>query len=207
MKNILIVGTLLFSGIAFLGSCMNNVDSKQAVKEKAIEENTESQPEVNYLETGKGLAMQTKASLGKSLAMALNEKGSDGAVEFCNTQAIPITDSMSVMLGAKIKRVSDKPRNSKNQANESELSYINNWKEAKAKGKEHTPLLTELDGKMVGYYPIVTNQMCIQCHGTPGKQINVATLSKIKKLYPTDKAIGYAEDEIRGIFVVEMNKN
>lgn len=207
MKNTLIIGTLLFSGIAFLGSCTNDNNSTQTVEDVAAVENIEPQPEVDYLETGKGLAMQTKANLGKNLALAINEKGSDGAVEFCNTQAIPITDSMSVVLNAKIKRVSDKPRNSNNQANEAELSYINNWKEAKTKGEEHPPLLTELDGKMVGYYPIVTNQMCLQCHGTPEKQINTKTLSKIKKLYPTDKAIGYAEGEIRGIWVVEMNKN
>ena len=207
MKNTLIIGTLLFSGIAFLGSCSNNADSNQVTEEKVVEEALEPQPDVNYLEIGKGLAMQTKASLGKNLALALNEKGSDGAVEFCNTQAIPITDSMSVVLNAKIKRVSDHPRNSNNQANEAELSYINSWNEAKAKGEEHSPLLTEIEGKMVGYYPIVTNQMCIQCHGTPEKQINSATLSKIKILYPADEAIGYAEGEIRGLFVVEMKKN
>lgn len=207
MKNTLIIGTLLFSGITFLGSCSNNEDSTQAVEETVVVEVVEPQSEVNYLETGKGLAMQTKASLGKNLALAINERGSDGAVEFCNIEAIPITDSMSVVLGAKIKRVSDKPRNANNQANEAELAYINNWNAAKANGEEHPPLLTEINGKMVGYYPIVTNQMCIQCHGTPEKQINTKTLSKIKKLYPTDKATGYAEGDIRGIFVVEMNKN
>jgi hypothetical protein len=207
MKNTLIIGTLLFSGIAFLGSCTNNEDSAQVTEETAVVENIEPQPEINYLETGKGLAMQTKASLGKNLALAINEKGSDGAVEFCNIQAIPIIDSMSVVLNAKIKRVSDKPRNSNSQASEVELAYINSWKVAKANGEKHPPLLSELDGKMVGYYPIVTNQMCLQCHGAPEKEINTKTLSKIKKLYPTDKATGYTEGEIRGIFVVEMNKN
>lgn len=207
MRNTLIVGILLFSGITFLGSCSNNENSPQVTEKTTVVEVVEPQPEVNYLENGKSLAMQTKASLGKNLALAINERDSDGAVEFCNTQAIPITDSMSVVLGAKIKRVSDKPRNSNNQANEAELAYINNWNAAKAKGEEHFPLLTELDGKMVGYYPIVTNQMCLQCHGTPEKEVNAKTLSKIKKLYPADKALGYSEEEIRGIFVVEMNKN
>ena len=206
MKNTLIIGTLLFSGIAFLGSCTNNEDSAQVTEETAVVENIEPQPEINYLETGKGLAMQTKASLGKNLALAINEKGSDGAVEFCNLQAIPITDSMSVVLDAKIKRVSDKPRNANNQANEAELAYINKWKAAKENGENHPPQLSEIDGKIVGYYPIVTNQMCLQCHGTPEKEVNTKTLSTIKKLYPADKALGYSEEEIRGIFVVEMNK-
>ena len=145
--------------------------------------------------------------MGKNLALALNEKGSDGAVEFCNTKAIAITDSMSLVLNANIKRVSDKPRNSNNQANDVELAYIESWKEAKTNGEEKSPLVSEIDGKMVGYYPIVTNQMCLQWHGTPEKEVNTKTLSKIKKLYPADKALGYSEEEIRGIFVVEMNKN
>ena len=151
--------------------------------------------------------MQTKASLGKNLVMALNEKGSDGAVEFCNIRAIPIIDSISLELDAKVKRVSDKPRNSDSQANEAELAYINNWKVAKENGEKYPPLLTEIGEKMVGYYPIVTNQMCLQCHGTPEKEVNTKTLNTIKKIYPADKALGYSEEEIRGIFVVEMNKN
>jgi len=186
-----------------LVSCNKKESSTHSVEEKNIVE----LPEVNYLEIGKELAMQTKASLGKNLIMAINKKGSDRAVEFCKTKAIPITDSMSVILDATIKRVSDKSRNSNNQANEAELAYINSWKEAKENGEEHRSLLTEIDEKMVGYYPIVTNQMCLQCHGTPEKQINTPTLSKIKKLYPTDNAVGYADGEIRGLFVVEMNKN
>jgi hypothetical protein len=207
MKNKLIAGALLFSGVVFLGSCTNNEVPTETVVETITEKVAEPQPEINYLETGKGLAMKTKASLGQNLALAINESGSDGAVEFCNIQAIPIIDSMSVVLNAKIKRVSDKPRNSNSQASEVELAYINSWKVAKANGEKHPPLLSELDGKMVGYYPIVTNQMCLQCHGAPEKEINTKTLSKIKKLYPTDKATGYTEGEIRGIFVVEMNKN
>lgn len=202
MKNKLIIGSLLFSGVLFLGSCTDN----EVSVEKIIKTNTEPQPEVNYTKVGKGLALQTKASLGKNLAMAISEKGSDGAVEFCNTKAIAITDSMSLVLDANIKRVSDQPRNSNNQANDVELAYIESWKEAKANGEEKSPLITEIDGKMVGYYPIVTNQMCIQCHGVPEKQVNTATLNKIKSLYPNDKALGYSESEIRGLFVVEMNK-
>ncbi|MBL0308568.1 MAG: DUF3365 domain-containing protein [Bacteroidetes bacterium] len=113
---------------------------------------------------------------------------------------------MSLVLEAKIKRVSDQPRNTANAANEAELSYIKKWKEAKMIGEEQPPTVTEIDGKMVGYYPIITNQMCLQCHGKPNVEINTATLRRIKQLYPTDQAIGYAENEIRGIFVVEMNK-
>lgn len=191
--------------LVFNGCTGNQVSNKSnSDTEKLID--TIAQPEINYLETGKQLAIQTKSSLANYLITAISEKGSEGAVEFCNTKAIPITDSMSLVLDAKIKRVSDKPRNPANAADENELAYINKWKAAKANGEEQPPIVTEMNGKMVGYYPIITNQMCMQCHGQPKEEINITTLNKIKKLYPNDQAVGYAENDIRGIFVVEMNK-
>ncbi len=192
--------TLLASML--IAGCNNESASTQTDATAA----TETKSTFDYLKAGKDLAIQTKSNLSKNLMSAIGEGGSEGAVEFCNIHAIPIMDSMSLALGAKIKRVSDKARNPNNQANEAELNYIQNWKNAKANGKEHPPVINEIDGKMVGYYPIVTNQMCLQCHGNIDKDINTATLTKIKKLYPTDQATGYADNEIRGVFVVEMDK-
>ncbi len=200
MKNTLITTSILISGALAFVACGNSKVSNTDATE------TTTENEVNYLETGKELAMQTKSSLGKYLVQALGEKGPEGAVEFCNTKAIPITDSMSLALSATIKRVSDQPRNPDNQANEAELSYINHWKEATQKGEKSTPQLSEIDGQMVGYYPIITNQMCLQCHGQPEQEITSGTLAAINKLYPSDQATGYSSDEIRGIFVVEMSK-
>ena len=36
--------------------------------------------------------------------------------------------------------------------------------------------------------------------------INVSTFQKVNTLYPADKATGYKENEIRGLWVVEMLK-
>ncbi len=44
----------------------------------------------------------------------------------------------------------------------------------------------------------------MQCHGDPETDILPETYTKIKELYPEDKAIGYIENELRGIWVVEM---
>jgi hypothetical protein len=170
-------------------------------------ENTnEIQTEIDYLKIGKEIAIKTKSNLSKNLIAAIEAGGSEGAVEFCNIKAMPIMDSMSLALDAKIKRVSDQPRNPKNKANEAELDFIQKWKKANSTGKLHPPVVNEIDGKMVAFYPIVTNQMCLQCHGNIDNDINTATLAKIKKLYPADQATGYADNEIRGLFVVEMNK-
>jgi nitrate reductase cytochrome c-type subunit len=198
------IGTLfLIFGVMMISSCNSQQDATTTDANAVVE----VKEEVNYLEVGKELALETKSNLGKNLAGAITEKGSEGAVKFCNIQAIPITDSMSLLLGAQIKRVSDQPRNPDNHANVAELAYITKWKEAHANGTNLPPMITEVDQKMIGYYPITTNPMCMQCHGTPGKDINAATLAKITKLYPSDKATGYGLEDLRGIFVVEMNKN
>jgi cytochrome c553 len=161
---------------------------------------------INYLEKGKEMTMQTKSQLGSNLMAAIQEKGSEGAVEFCNTRAYPLTDSMAVALGAKIKRVSDQPRNPENNANEAELNYIRSAKFQLANAEEVTPQITDLGKTMVGYYPITTNAMCLKCHGEPKAEINQPTLDVLNALYPDDKAKGYGENELRGIWVVEMNK-
>lgn len=164
------------------------------------------QDSLSPLELGQKYAMQTKAVLGKNLLNAINTKGTENALEFCSTKASTLTDSMALALKAKIKRVSDKNRNPKNAANEAELNFINEGKSLLAKGEKVKPKLQEINGKMVGYYPIMTDKMCLQCHGKPNVEILPKTMESIAKLYPKDKATGYAADELRGIWVVEMDK-
>ncbi|MCB9226715.1 MAG: DUF3365 domain-containing protein [Chitinophagales bacterium] len=160
----------------------------------------------DYLKKGMNIALATKAELGKNLLNAIQTKGTDKALDFCNEKAIVLTDSMANELGAKIKRVSDKNRNPNNVANEQEQAYITLAKAAIAQNGKATPKVFEENGKMVGYYPITTNAMCLQCHGNIGTDINEKTLAAINQHYPNDKATGYASDELRGIWVVEMGK-
>ncbi|HHS96121.1 MAG TPA: DUF3365 domain-containing protein [Phaeodactylibacter sp.] len=162
--------------------------------------------DLSYVDLGKRYALSTKSVLGKNLKSAIKNKGTENAVEFCHERAYPLTDSMAIVLNAKIKRVSDQPRNPKNAANESELKYIASAKSILATQGKIKPQVQELNGKMVGYYPILTNKMCMQCHGKPNTDIQAATLEKLNALYPKDMARGYTENQLRGIWVVEMDK-
>ncbi|MGB3343919.1 MAG: DUF3365 domain-containing protein [Aequorivita sp.] len=157
-------------------------------------------------ERGMRIAQATKAELGKNLMGQIQKNGVIAALDFCNIQAIPLTDSMSVVHRAHIKRVSDKPRNPKNQANAVELAYIQIFKNQVAAGQEPTPIVTTIGEKAEFYYPIVTNSMCLKCHGTPEKELESLTLSNILKHYPNDKATGYGENEVRGIWSVEISR-
>ena len=162
--------------------------------------------EINYEDLGRDIANKTKAELGKNLMVAVQKDGPASAVEFCSTRAIVLTDSMATVLNARVKRVSDKPRNPNNAANKEETAFIMALKSALSKGEKLSPEIAEVNGKMVGYYPIETNDLCLKCHGIPNKTIAPETLKVIKNRYPADKAVGYKAGEIRGIFVVEMEK-
>ncbi len=162
--------------------------------------------DMSYEDLGLSIANGTKAQLGKNLMGAIKQHGAAGAVTFCNTRAIPLTDSMAKVYNASIKRVSDKPRNPDNNANDAELAYINELKEALANGETLQPKVTEIDGRLVGYYAIETNQMCMQCHGSKDGDILPETFTNIISKYPDDKATGYTPNQIRGIWVVSMNK-
>ena len=160
----------------------------------------------SYEAIGLKYAMAAKGVLGKNLMGAIAAKGTDEALAFCNTKAIFLTDSMAQSYNIALKRVSDKPRNAQNEANQNELAYIETAKMALTKGETIKPKVQELNGKMIAYYPIETNKMCLQCHGKPDVDIKTSTLEKIGSLYPKDKATGYGENQLRGIFVVEMSK-
>ncbi len=195
------ISIMLFPVFAtILFSCGNNQPETDVNEDIAID------TAINFEETGLRFANSTQAVLGKNLMNAIKEKGAAGAMEFCNEKAFPLTDSMARVLKASIKRVSDKPRNKNNLATGNESAHIQAFKESLAKGEQPQPVIMEINGKMVGYYAIITNKMCLQCHGTVNKDILPQTFSKIKNLYPDDKATGYLENQVRGLWVVEMEK-
>jgi cytochrome c551/c552 len=153
-------------------------------------------------EMGMKYASETQKVLGKNLMGTIQNKGVDEAVVFCNEKAYPLMDSMSTNFNARIKRVSDKPRNPNNKANATELAHIITFKSKVSAGESVEPILKEENGKVYFYYPIVTNTMCLNCHGTPEKEIAPDVLTHLSQLYPDDKAIGYGADEVRGIWSI-----
>lgn len=154
---------------------------------------------------GLNFALETKKVLGQNLMQALQTQSAAYALEFCNTRAIPLTDSMAQHYQANIRRVSDKPRNPNNLANAEELKYIQAFKKQVAAGQEPMPVVLEQNGIAQFYYPITTNIMCLQCHGKPAA-IEPDIAQKIAKLYPTDKATGYSENEVRGIWSIQWKQ-
>ena len=155
-------------------------------------------------ELGFNIANKTKLELGKNLMGAIQKEGTVAALTFCNKKAYPITDDMASKLEATIKRVSDKPRNLHNKANQKETVIISHFQNMIDNNIAYEPIIENLgNGKTQFYAPIVTNAMCLQCHGTQ-KNISSETLKKINELYPQDLAKGYTENQVRGLWSIQF---
>ena len=207
-KYSLLFGLILLLSLLTLQNCSLDMQKESA----AQPENQEQQDSIaavakqHYLLQGKQLALATKAVLEQNVMKAIQSKGTVGALEFCNVKAIPLSDSISTHMNAQIRRVSAKNRNPENAPNEAEAAYLKKaMQEIQNMGKAK-PQMQEIDGKIVGYYPIMTNAACLQCHGTPKIDIQENTLAALQKLYPEDKATGYKADELRGMWVISMDK-
>lgn len=177
----------------------NGGNGKMKVKQQAANNNSN----LSYKEIGMKYALGTKAELGKNLMGTIQKDGVLKAVKFCNETAYAITDSMAVVYNASIKRVSDKPRNPDNLANSKEKYYIRKFKKVIANNQEPQPIIEENSKSVNFFYPITTNTMCLQCHGT---NVKPNLYKEIKQLYPEDNAIGYSENEVRGIWSISFNK-
>lgn len=196
---------LYFGFMALLTLSCNKKEEKIKTEEPA--ESTSTLDETAWLEKGKEIAMTSQKALGSQLMAKINEGGPIQALEFCSVKAIPITDSLSQAQEVKISRVTDKMRNPGNAANKSQLDYMARVKQQLKNGETPKGMLDTKGENPVGYYPIVTNAACLQCHGTPGQEISEETYAKIQALYPDDLAIGYKDNELRGIWVIEMLKD
>lgn len=192
--------------LIFISRCGNNSTEANTGKdtEHAVQQ-MDSAIFKKYLEEGGKYAAETGKVLIKNLTGAIQSKGTAYAVEFCNIKAMLLTDSMSAVQMASIKRVSDKARNKKNEANQQELGFIHDFNNLLQKGDAIKPKLVENENSVTGYFPIITNSLCMNCHGDKEK-IDTETLTKINKLYPADAATGYKENQLRGLWVVEMKK-
>ena len=207
-----VIWNSLFISLLFFLSCNNlsegdkTKDSRVKTYKEEIKDHSDNKKDLTPLEQGLNFVLQTQTVLAESLINEINTQGTVRALAFCSANAFTLTDSMALALNIQIKRVSDKPRNPNNKANKQESIYITKSKELLAKSEKIKPEMTETKGKMVGYYPIMTNQICMQCHGNQNTEVLSETLLQINKLYPNDKGIDYKINELRGIWVVEMNK-
>ncbi len=165
--------------------------------------------EERALAKGRQAATRTFGLLSSNLLHAIKTSGVTNALPYCSVLADPLTQQVAKELNADIRRVTHRPRNPKGAASAEELELIKRYEAALAKDTNAVAptLMTNAAGRLVFYSPIViTNSLCLQCHGTPGTEVRPETLAAIAKLYPRDQATGFKLGDLRGLWRVEFSR-
>lgn len=144
------------------------------------------------------------ALMGKLMA-EIQANGAPAAIQYCSLQALPMTDSISKAEQAWISRISHRNRNPQNAADATELELIASYQAQLNRAESLAPQLVMREKKPVYYAPIrIASAVCLQCHGKTGSDISPDLQEELRKRYPEDKATGFAEGELRGLFKVRF---
>ncbi|MEN8249624.1 MAG: DUF3365 domain-containing protein [Bacteroidota bacterium] len=189
MKRLLLIGLVL----SVLISCKSEEEKEQKALVKA------------YEETGKAIVKASFESMSGHLKAAMEAGGPSNAIQYCNVNAVPLTDSLAKKFNVKIKRSSHILRNQKNAPDALEEYMIDLYQDLKKMKKPMEPkgILAE-SGDVRFFAPIMVKEQCLKCHGTVGKEVSDDTYAIIEIKYPEDQAIGYAEGDFRGIWSINF---
>lgn len=156
-----------------------------------------------YKKQGMEIAMGTFKVLSGQLKAAMQEGGVKNAVQYCNTVAYPLVDSLSGQYNAQIRRASNKTRNPKDAPTPREQEILDAYHRQVDSGKQPKPQVRQLaSGEMAFYAPIMMQELCLKCHGKLDETLKAEDYAVIKELYPEDHAIGYAAGDLRGIWSI-----
>lgn len=158
------------------------------------------------IERGKAIAMETFSLLSSNLQSAIQQGGVSNALPFCSLAASPLTSGMAAKHGVALRRVTHKPRNPEGRANASELAVLKHFASALNGTNPPSPLVTNLAPATVTFFaPIVlNNELCLKCHGEPGRDIAAENLAVIQMLYPYDEATGFKLGDLRGAWRIDF---
>ena len=205
MKNIVQL-SMLFLTFLLVSCGQNNVQEKQETPEVIKITETEK---AEKLDLGNRISEIAQTTLLQNVSKAMQAGGSVHAVEFCNIQAVPLMDSVSKANKVKVERVTDKNRNPDNYLKtEYDKSAWAKFKSAFFKLEKPVPFIQEEGNQTLVYYKPIAMGMptCLKCHGTPEKDIDVATAEKIKEKYPNDLATNYKMGDFRGMWKVTFER-
>ncbi|MEQ1584593.1 MAG: DUF3365 domain-containing protein [Cyclobacteriaceae bacterium] len=160
-----------------------------------------------YIIRGDAIAKISFETISGELKQALESGGIEHALRYCNEKAYPITDSLSLVNQVSIRRVSNKNRNLRNKADKMEEFLVKGFGNDLNEKKELTPRLVLKDDSVIYYKAILTQPLCLTCHGQPERELTFETDSLIRALYPRDKAVGYQVNQVRGLWRIGFKQN
>ncbi|MBA4055102.1 MAG: hypothetical protein C0490_10345 [Marivirga sp.] len=184
--------------LALLAALVTNCNTKKEGQEQP--ETKKGIPDSVYMQRGNQIVSLTFDTLRNSLLSTISSNGVDGAISFCNENAYPITGIYADSVV--IRRTSLRVRNPNNKPDSLELLTLNDMEGLMRSSKMPPARVVRQHsrGEIHYFKPIILRAMCMNCHGTPGVQIQNLTQTKIKQLYPDDQAVNFKEGDLRGVW-------
>jgi hypothetical protein len=159
------------------------------------------------VQRGTAIAAETFSLLSSNLQAAIQSGGLSNALPFCSLAASPLTAGMAQKHGVTLRRITHKARNPAGKASEVELAVLQSFAVAlAATTNPPPPFATNLiSGQATFFAPIVlNNELCLKCHGEPGKDISTENLAVIRQHYPQDEATGFKLGDLRGAWRIDF---
>ncbi|UCG61220.1 MAG: DUF3365 domain-containing protein [Candidatus Zixiibacteriota bacterium] len=185
-----------------LAGCGKKSDRKEPSSTTSTSEAQDQQ----LLAEASDILIQTFSNdLRSELLAALNEGGPANAITVCEIRAPEIAAAHSGEFWT-VRRVTDRSRNPENAASDAEKGLLARFRDTAQSPPEYIiGWAPSEEGKTYRHYrPIRVAQLCLKCHGRPD-DIDDAAEAVLAEKYPSDRAIGYAEGDLRGMFVVELH--
>ena len=144
---------------------------------------------------------------------AMGSGGPLAAIDVCHVEAPAIAAGLSAATAARVGRTSLKTRNPANAPDRAASAVLERFErdwaatdaatrtapaEAQAAAPEHFAVAP--DGSARYMKGIVTQGMCLVCHGT---SLAPDVAAALRARYPEDRATGYSPGDLRGAFIIE----
>ena len=185
-------GTLLLAGCGEGESSLPDISAEESAR---------------IAQVGEEATGELLRTLVGRLTAAIQEGGPAHAVEFCSTEAIPLTHMVEADLegGLELKRTSFRYRNPDNAPDSAEAQALRYFEDHVVEGGEvPSRYVQRVSETQFRYYqPLFVGEVCLQCHGAR-ESIAPAVLEKVEAVYPEDLATGYEAGDFRGVVRVTV---
>jgi hypothetical protein len=139
----------------------------------------------------------------RELREALSKGGPEGALAFCHLDATYVSQRLARYEGVAAGRTSDRLRSPTNAPRPWAAALVR--AHAGERARDVDGFVVDLGDKIGLLRPISHRPMCNGCHG-PADKVSAGVKAVLADRYPVDRALGFAEGEIRGWFWVEVRK-
>jgi hypothetical protein len=198
------------AAILLLGGCTTQPPSDESVAGgEPADVSLTAADSAAAVERGAAVATAVAQGLAQRLQAQLKQAGAAGAVDFCSTAALALTDSLAAdeQERVTVKRTSTRIRNPRNEPDSLERRALAWFDSVHAATGEIPQSFVQAAATEVRFYrPLVIAPFCVQCHG-PREQLDAQVTRILDERYPADRATGYQAGDLRGVIRVSLERS